>query len=598
MATDSSERHPCASCAEPIKAGARLCPQCGAAQSEGWTGARILKGVGALVSVLTLMFALQRVYGAWDDYATRQRSVAESVASARTLFEKGAHEAAWELLEAAQLVDSTSAEVRTAQIEVAADWLMSGFRPGGHWGQEGPAAICQRIHPQLVIASVLAEGEERAALDALIAWSNLSRGQVGMTARRDLGAEFRAAVAHSPESFYANLLLGYWQATNGADPFAAIESWDRALATGHDEELVRNVAVRALSGYRGAREPEVRLKRRAFLIVLDSMRENGEAYPQELGLQEYMWLYGDWMAGEEDFEEVLPVITLERHLALFDWVEGALLESLRRPTNRYKHTSLLYIQARLLEEAGRPEDVLAVVQRADVKAATSRMQPFFDALYERLSDEPPPDLYERKPWLLHVHRLAREAPDSAGYQESLAALLDVAAEPESTWQFDPDVKDRIHDSIDAAVVSLDAWKSRPEIDLAEQKKLTETVLVLRYFRGRLYLSYDDFESGVRELEALALLDLSAEDRAFVLFSLAEAYAYSNRAPSEVYDEHDWNIRAAYLYEGLDRLEAALESGYSDWDEIESRLERLRELPEYARVSMRHGRVPPRDGEEG
>ena len=60
---------------------------------------------GALVTVLSLLFALQQVHGAWWIYHNTEQAIRDQVASARALLASGSHEKAWEILEETQTLD-------------------------------------------------------------------------------------------------------------------------------------------------------------------------------------------------------------------------------------------------------------------------------------------------------------------------------------------------------------------------------------------------------------------------------------------------------------------------------------------------------------
>ncbi len=594
--TEFVERHPCTSCAEPIKQGATLCPHCGTRQSGGWTGARALQIAGALVTVLSLLFALQQVHGAWWIYHNTEQAIRDQVASARALLASGSHEKAWEILEETQTLDPRSPSVRSAQIEVAGEWLLAGLRPGRHYGEEGLAPRAERVYPQLVIASVESDGEELANLEALLAWANWARGEARLAPERDFGPDLQAAVDRAPAAFYPNLLLGYWHASKGLDPAAAVEHLERARTAGNDPDMVANVAVRTLTNTMGPQPEDENAKRRALLSVLDGMEGRGETFPEELEFDRFKEVYIARRPSNDSFDAILPTLPIERHIAINRWAQAEAEKRLSQ-TSIYKLQNVIFIEALLLERAGRNEEAIAAAKRAASDRVTGKLEDRIDSFFARQTGELPPGYLERNPWYGHSRALASAAPGSSEFEAGLEALRKLRSMAGMSYRKDPEERAFILSSFDSAITALEAWRERPGADAAEKAKIRDSIGELMFIRGGFRMGMAKFEAGMRDLEALALWELPGGEREWLLFEIAAAYTNSDRAPLEVWDELDAKLRAAYLYEGLDRLDAALAAGYRDWPKIESELKRLRELPEYASLSLAYGRVPPRDEEE-
>jgi len=597
----SGDHHPCTSCEEPVKAGARLCRHCGAHQRHRWSAGQVIRVCAALVTVLSLFFALEAAYRAWSDHRVARDRLQKHLASARAFLAVRDHDAAWKELTEAQRTDPESGELRRALIGVATSWLLEvDLIPFGLIPTErpGPSTVRNRgqvaelLHTPLVVAAVLAEHEERADLDALVAWANFLRARRLFTWRRDFGPDFRRAQEKAPGSLTPNLLLGYWQATFEEDPEAALASWDRALASGRDRALVRRFQVRVL-GHTVERSRNSDGPRRALLVVLGDMERRGEPFPKGLSWPAWTGIYFNYSVGQLHIEAVADVLDTGAQLALVEWTRtGFGIEPGRHPILFAK---LQLIRTLLLERADRKTEALAALPdpNLDLSGGVS-LQTRLDEARMRLTGRPPKGATERDEWLRHTDSLEHGRPGDARFDDAMDALR---ARYERWYREGSrrPLRASLPLALSAAVAAWDRRITDPKVSPEVRREARETVRVLHLFRGQIRAMGPDFPGGISELEALAVDPPGAERaQAEIQFALAVAYA---RSPLITFRDSlqtasERRVYDAYQYEALDRLAKAIEAGFSDWKLIEKRLERLRTLREYEAFSLRHGRTPP------
>lgn len=595
-----AEQPACIACGESINVGARLCHHCGAKQRQGWRGVQVLAICAGLTTVLSLVFALHQGYRIWAEHRQAKAQLRQQMVASRSLKEVGDYAAAWKILTQAQLAHPDSRDLRAAQIQVAYAWLIEGYLPATGWIPRAsasattpavsPGEAADKAYAPLVVAGILAEGTARADLAALTAWANLLRGRELYATRRDLGPDFRHARDLAPQAFTPNLLLGHWQASFANDPQAAMQSWEKALAADRDGSLVRRFQVSDL-GARIGDEAGADDDRRALLHVLDDMQRNREAFPEALRLHAYLGLYVSQQFRPLPIAALAKSLAPERQLAVLEWVRAGFGIEPKRDELHFATFQL--IRAYLLEQAGRTDEALATLldSRLHIQNA-DRLMARFDEVYERLTGHPRAPDPERDAWGAHAYYLAHAAPGDARFEAAMAALRDW----ETTWDQVGDrlLRGKLPPALDAGV---EAWKrelARAPLGTDRYREAARNLRFLHVFRGQVRADSYDFPGGIAELEAVAADPTTPQEmRAVTLFALAKAYTYSPRAPRPDNSRHDeqWQIDQAYLYEGLDRLAAALNAGFDDWARIERELKRLRDLPEYEAFSLRHGRVP-------
>ncbi len=605
MTDTSLHRHPCKSCAKPVKTKALLCPHCRSKQVTGIGIGSIPKLIGTFVTVLSLILALESGFGLWSQHNKAKKQLEKQIKSAQVLTKARDFESAWRILSTVQQEYPVSDVLRKPMLDLCATWLLECFEIKKGWLQIGSASreeprlnseyVANLVNTGLVLTAINAKGEERANLEALISYTRILRAGKDPDMRRDLGQEFQQALQHEPNAFYANLLLGYWQMVFEKNLDAAMLSWDRALDNNRDSKLVRRFQVNTLGAVAEELSRDQKggnKNRRQLLLLLNTIRKMGEEFPNGLRIQAYTGIYLGFMWRDEYFDNVASVVPILSQLNTLDWVQ----EQMGIKPGNYStiYSDLQFVRARLLEELGRKEEAIETIQTIKMNNRARDVQKRFDAMVERITGSPPSDLFERYPWRLHLNNLIHEPVNNEKFQSSISALLDLKQRFE-TYGISS-IEEKMPDALNEAIKRLDEWKMRS--DLSEDERASTQLLEykLRTFRGALLVRITRFNEGVSELESLAInSQVPQKLKAEVLFSLSEAYLDTGR-----YIQHDFietddemEVYYSYLQESFSRLKAALEVGYNNWDRIESRLKLLcQDHPQYTKLSLQYGRIPP------
>lgn len=576
---------------------------------------RPLAWVAAGTTLLTLFFSLQRLYTAWSDARSIDAKVGSVIATARTLAEVANYRAAWSALEDAQAVDPTDPRIGATQIEVAAPWLLSAGTPIG-WvpsrsasapePADSPGTIADTVYVSLVTASLAAQSSDRANLEALAAWARYLRGRELLTRRLDLAPALEAALSHDDHAYYPNLFLAFWRTAIELDPAAGNAHWAFALEAERRPELPRIARSMQLytlgerirspdaGHYPGAAEGD-RAARIAYIRALNEMREGDEPESDALRDPQLVSVYLQPHRDQVRFEEMFEALPPQEQLTAVTW----LLEAMERRSDpssgwRFTMTGLRLVRGLILEAMGRREEAVSVIATARESDARGHRE-LIDEAWTRLTGEA---VVPAEKWAAHAHHLRTAALSSPEVRAALEDLDDARR-----FWLDSYTSGDLMEALELAIGRLtEALAAAPDaspLPWASRKDVENRLLAFRHFHAARNIYRWHYDEGTREIETL-LADpaFPAELRARALWDLVLANIGPPRAQfiNEIRDETSWEVAMVYLSESIDRLGAALDAGWSDWDEIE-RLTALREHPSYAALSLRYGRVPPRAEEE-
>jgi hypothetical protein len=556
--------------------------------------------------VLALIFSGSQLFEVVVESREKARAIRANIETARTLLDAGDFMAAWEAVEMARSLDPITSGTAAVEAEVAARWLLEGtslptnWVPRVHGGQKEPETtpgeIADRLLIPLVTAATVSEGGERANLEALVAWCRYLRGRELRTHRRDIEPLLVAARERAPEAYLPSLFLGYWRAGIAEDPEGSLEPWRAALEA--EERRAGPRYTRPLQLYAlGRRVERARGRkelageesaRRQVLIATNEMRRGNESIRGLLTPRAYAALYLDPTSWGGEFATTWGLLSPEDHLATVDWTQRELEVEKVSHSADYQH--LHYIRSEALRRLGRVEEAkqaLAVARR-DVRHGGFR--DLVDSAWVDLTGE---TLLPAEEWALRVHYLENAGFESDEVQEALEALADQW----TNWRIPS--SSAFRPAIDAAIVRVEARLGSLASEDPAAADLRERLLYLRHMSGAHRVWRDDFEEGIRRLEALSLEpNLPKRLLRTLYFDIAQAYAYSPRAlqMDSVRSEPEYEVTLIYLSEGLDRLGAGLEAGLDEWEKIEEYIKALRAHPAYAALSLRHHRVPPKDDE--
>jgi Tfp pilus assembly protein PilF len=210
------------------------------------TGARVLKWIGALTAVISLILGVRQLVTIVGDRAERARQTAErareseaSVAIARQQADRGEFAAAWRTLDQAEQQAHAKA-VDDARLEVAFRWLEEASKPAG----QPFSSITDVVVPTFDRALLDANHPRRADILAHLGWATFLKS-------RDSGSgdptpTYRQALAIDPQNPYANVMLAHWLLWNRQPLEAAQPYLAAAVAAVRARPFVRRLQFAAL----------------------------------------------------------------------------------------------------------------------------------------------------------------------------------------------------------------------------------------------------------------------------------------------------------------------------------------------------------------
>lgn len=530
----------CRACLQPIAPGARVCHHCGTSQTRASRAATALKWAAGTLTLVSLVGALYNLNGIYRSYRERRAAVAQLVTAAQRLLELGDQQRAWELYEQALELDPASPLARDGQIDAAVAWLLNAHVVG----DETFASIVDPVLPVLARGLAGSDGERRGDLLALIGWAHNLERRARYVARVDIPSLFRRALEVDPDNVYGLTFLGHWTISEDRELEAGLDLLERAVDTGRERAFVWDFALGALRNYWHRSSSEERpIWGRAMLRLAHRMRVEGEPGPvTERQRTDTIRVYGSELAAES-FQDVLPALPAEDHLALVRWLAPA------APSEEALERMRRFLEARLLEETGRREEALAGYRtlHEQVGRRYSLRAPL-DAALERLTGQRTDFAKERgDPFGFHGRRLAELTPGSDAFESSLSALE--ARAYGDHLRFRPEETARMLEIL--VEVREDLGETA---DATGQHRLRAMIANLHLVRGEL-------ESAIEILSSLAGDLPAGNDRAYVLYNLA--CAYSLRAQNR----GDPGMRSTDIDLSLDVLERAFQEGFFDRDEV-------------------------------
>ena len=336
--------------------------------------ARALKWVGAVTSILSLIFGLYQLTNLMAGVRDRQRKIAESLNVENSQRAAGDFSRAWSTLqEAAKLadeggklatvmgrLDEVRQRVRLRQEDLAMAWLRDA-RPGPG---RAFSDIVNPVLPVLERGLLTATGERKADLLAHLGWADFLRSRDDGVVRNP-EARYREALQLDPGNPYAHANFGHWILWRNGPLEAANREFAAGLKSGRARDYVRSMQFAALQNARTqATDGEI-------LRLVNDMRKNGEAVDERmrarvLSIYTAAFFASAVIRNEAAAQRLLaavpPVEQLETFQALFYGQDF-------NPSNRSSREVCL---ATLQEAAGHPEDALRTLQAL-------RSEPTFNA---------------------------------------------------------------------------------------------------------------------------------------------------------------------------------------------------------------------------
>lgn len=219
------------------------------------TTEKVLKWVGAITAVLSLLFGVQKLVQTVAENNDRERQIAELTQVASTQRQAGDYAAAWDSLAAAQKsaesggalarmigrLDAKTLEVRTAREDLAMEWLRNIRVRSGQTFSD----IVAKVLPALSQGEASAQGARKADLLAHTGWAYFLRRRDG-NSDSDPQRLYDAALQADPANPYAHAFAGHWTLWRRGSIETAQQHFTAALASGREKAFVRDLQLAAL----------------------------------------------------------------------------------------------------------------------------------------------------------------------------------------------------------------------------------------------------------------------------------------------------------------------------------------------------------------
>jgi len=344
---------------------------------------RLLKWVGGVTAILSLIFAVHQALQLASDVREQRRHITELCRVGKVQQGAADYEGAWASFEGAlktaesggklaKLTGQLSREtitLREAQEDLAMEWVKNIARPEGQ--------TFSRIVDQLVAVlnrgASNATGARKADLLAHVGWANFLRWRDG---NRQLNPEqqYRQALEIDSANPYAHAHWGHWMLwSRGTSLEEAKRHFSAALASGRARDYVRRIQLAALQNLGVDGEGN-------FLGVINEMRKNNEridpsARNRASAIYTFSCRYGD-----DRFPRLLAAVPATEQLATF----RALFYD--EDFDKGRRQTLDACLATLTEAAGHREEALRLwVALRQHYSSPGRGQSDADAAIKRLS---------------------------------------------------------------------------------------------------------------------------------------------------------------------------------------------------------------------
>jgi tetratricopeptide (TPR) repeat protein len=336
--------------------------------------AKIFKWIAGVTAIASLILGVQQVVSIGAAARQKRRQVTELLATEKVQKDSGNFAGAWEGLEKASLLDSSSREVRRAQEDLGMAWLEASRLSGE---TQKFSDIVEKVTPALARAASSEDRSRRADAYAHLGWADFLRSRDGVGGL-DPEASYRKALAEDPKNVYANAMLGHatlWRRGKLED---ARRYFATALATGRAREYVRGLQLAALlNNHAEADEDEA-------IRVANEMRKGSEKFDSlSARIRDRLFsIYYDRVAVPRPRPEFVSVVPPAEHLATFQWLfADANLEEGKSLQREYWLATLEEASGQQVQALQRFRFLSSKLRRD----GSSRMSASIDAAITRLS---------------------------------------------------------------------------------------------------------------------------------------------------------------------------------------------------------------------
>jgi hypothetical protein len=299
-------------------------------------------------SITTLFSLVAGIYGGWvfvSGRLERHRAIDRSLAAEAAQLRNSDYESAWNTLAQAAAIDAGSDRVRSAQEDVAIQWLENVSTSGG----QTFSAIAEKLDPVLTRGSISDKSPQRQAdLLAHLGWSYFLRGREDPSSPNPENV-YRDALQKDPGNPYAHAMWGHWILWNHQGLTQADAQFAAALAAPRPESR-RYIRSIQLSALRNDDSPEADQE---MVRVANNIRnEHGDLDPQ--WARAILSAYSTYVGRPSEHKTAfLAAVSPADHLDTFDWLvklDGA---------GDSAQPALAHVRCILLEAAGRRAAALA-----------------------------------------------------------------------------------------------------------------------------------------------------------------------------------------------------------------------------------------------
>lgn len=336
----------------------------------------VFKWVGYATAILSLIAGVRELNKVFSDRLEARRRLESLLDSERLQLRAHDYASAWRSLDQASQVNADSAEVRTAQEDVAMEWLENARATK----DESLSDIALRLEPVLTRGVAASPPPSRQAdLLAHIGWSYFLRSREGASGFDPAGT-YGDAVNRDSTNPYAQAMWGHWILWNKRDPAEAGPHFSAALASHRERDYVRHLHLAALlNGHNAVCDREL-------IKVLNAIRlENGTVDADTK--RAVFAIYGaEIIPSDDETRSFVNAVPALEHLATFEWLFDSGNAYGRNMGESDAMLKLCYMSV-LEEAAGQPTEALAGYQemRSKLNGRTGSLLRIADTGIKRLS---------------------------------------------------------------------------------------------------------------------------------------------------------------------------------------------------------------------
>jgi len=280
--------------------------------------ARILKWIGSITAILSLVFGVYQLATMISDARERARHIDEVFAIAKAQQGAADYAAAWEsfgealksaeeggtIAKIAGQLDSRQLRIREAQEDLAMEWLRN-IRTAS---DEKFSDTVDKLLPVLVRGVPDAGGARKGDLTAHIGWSYFLKSRDGMI-EADPERSYAQALAADSANPYAHAYWGHWILWKRGSLDEAMQHFAAAVAANRELAYVRRIELAALTDARsGAGDAE-------FLRVVNEMRKRHEPLDARVRGRVYS-IYYVAMQDDPQFKKLTAAVPATEHIDL------------------------------------------------------------------------------------------------------------------------------------------------------------------------------------------------------------------------------------------------------------------------------------------